>query len=142
MSGSISRKLYQQFLLLYPEPFWREFHDEMMSIFEECSAAQGSWRVLANVLLSAVKQRIHYLATPLPKNAPLYSEIDSPPNLARILAIAAFGAALIAGVLVGGKPKAPEPWTMLRSEVRFWFPTGMVVVETNPDASHTWRVLR
>jgi hypothetical protein len=141
MTGSISRKLYQQFLLLFPEPFRHEFGDEMLSMFEECNAAQGYWRLLADLVFSAVKQNIHYLSAPKPKNEPLYSEIASAPNLARILAVAVCGAALIPGVLVGGKPKAPESWAV-PSKVRFWFPTGIVLVERRPNAPESWTVIR
>ena len=141
MTGSISRKLYQQVLLLYPEPFRYEFGDEMLGVFEECKAAQGSWRLLADVVLSAAKQKIRYLLTPVPKSAPLYSEVASSQNLARRLALTVFCAALISGVLVGGKPKAPESWAA-RSEVRFWFPTGIVVMERNPNAPDSWTVIR
>ena len=142
MTGSISRKLYQRVLSLYPEPFRHEFGDEMLSIFEECRAAQGSWRMLADVLLSAVKQKVHYLATPSPKTAPLYSEIAFSPSLAWILATAVCGVVLITGVWTGGKPKAPESWTIVPSKVRFWFPTGSVVMERKPNTPEFWRVLR
>jgi hypothetical protein len=109
MTGSIPRKLYRHVLLLYPEPFRHEFGDEMLSMFDECGAAQGSWHVLADVILSAAKQQIHYLSIPAPKSAPFYSEIASSPILARILAVVGFGVVLIASVLVGGgKPRAPE----------------------------------
>ncbi len=70
MTGSISRKLYRRVLLLYPKPFRHEFGDEMLSMFGDCRAAQGSWHVLADVLLSAAKQQIHYLSIPAPKSAP------------------------------------------------------------------------
>jgi hypothetical protein len=73
MITSISRKLYQQLLSRYPEPFRHEFGDEMLSMFEECSGAQGSWHVLADVLLSIAKQQIHYRSSPMPKSVPLYS---------------------------------------------------------------------
>jgi hypothetical protein len=121
MTGSISRKLYQQFLLLYPEPFRHEFRDEMLSIFEECRAAQGTWRLLADVVLSAAKQHIRYSSTAVPKSEPLYSEIASSPNLARIFAVIVFGAALIPGVLVGGKPKLLNPgrWFARKSDSGF-----------------------
>jgi hypothetical protein len=142
MITSISRKLYQQLLLLYPEPFRHEFGDEMLSMFEECSGAQGSWHVLADVLLSTAKQQIHYRSSPMPKSVPLYSEIAPSPNLARILAAAVFAATLIIGVLTGGKPKSADSWMMVRSEVRFWFPTGIAVVERNSNAPDSWRVLR
>ena len=112
MTESISRKLYRQILLLYPEPFQHEFGDEMLSMFAECKAAQGSWHVLADVLLSAAKQQIHYLSIPAPKSAPLYSEIAWSPNLARILAMAMFGVLLIASALTEPrKVEAPESWT-------------------------------
>jgi hypothetical protein len=112
MTGSFSRKLYRQILLLYPGPFRQEFGDEMLSMFDECSSAQGSWHVLANVLLSAAKQQAAYLSIPAPKSAPSYSDIASPPNLPRILALAVSGAVLIASVMAGGgKPKARESWT-------------------------------
>jgi hypothetical protein len=112
VTGSISRKLYRRVLLLYPEPFRHEFGDEMLSMFAECRAAQGSWHVLADVLFSAAKQQIRYLSTPAPKSAPLYSEIAWSPNLARILAVAVFGVVLIASVLAGGgAPKVRESWT-------------------------------
>jgi hypothetical protein len=142
MTGSISWKLYQRVLLLYPEPFRHEFGDEMLSIFEECRAAQGSSRVLADAVLSAVKQKAHYHLTHSSKTAPLYAEIGSSPSLARILAIAICGVVLISGVLTGGKPKAPESWTMVPSKVRFWFPTGIVIVERKPNTPESWRVLR
>ena len=112
MTGSISHKLYRWVLLLYPETFRHEFGDEMLSMFTECRAAQGSWYVLADGLLSAAKQQIHYFSIPAPKSVPLYSEIAWSPNLARILAVSVFGVVLIASVLAGGgKPKARESWT-------------------------------
>jgi hypothetical protein len=58
------------------------------------------------------------------------------------LATAVCGAVLITGVFRGEKPKAPESWTMVPSEVRFWFPTGIVVVERKPNTPEFWRVLR
>jgi len=123
VTGSISSELYRQFLLLYPEPFRREFGDEMLVIFVECRGAQGSWRLFADVVLSAAKQQIRYLSTPAPKSAPLYSEIASSPNLARLLAVTFLCAALTAGVLVGGRPEASKSSTVVRSNALFWFPT-------------------
>ena len=113
MTGSISRKFYRWVLLLYPEPFRNEFGAEMLSMFEECRTAQGSWHVLADALLSAAKQQIHYLSIPAPKSVPLYSEIAWSPNLARILAVAVFSVALIASALAerGKQPEAGESWT-------------------------------
>lgn len=122
MTGSISRKLYQRFLLLYPEPFRHEFGDEMLSMFENCRRVQGFWRLLADLVLSAAKQQIRYRSSPAPASAPLYSEIASSPNLARVLAAAALGAALIGGLLPGAKTRDSESWAALRSEHRFRFP--------------------
>jgi hypothetical protein len=142
MTTSISRILCRQFLLLYPEPFRNEFGDEMLSVFEECRAAQGSWHVLADVFIAAAKQQIRSLAVPVPKSEPLYSEIASSPNLARILAVTVFAAMMITGVLTGGKAKSADSWTMVRSEVRFWFPTGIVILERKPNGAKSWRLLR
>ena len=111
----------------------------MLSIFEECRATQGSWRLLADVVLSAAKQQIHYLSTPVPKNAPLYAEIAASPRLARMLAVAVFGVALIAGVWVGGKPEDPEPWTVVRPEALFWFPTSAWEQYCSHALDHTGR---
>ena len=141
MSASISRMLYRQFLFLYPEHFRNEFGDEMLSMFEECTGAQGSWHVLADVLIAAAKQRIRSLSVPVPKRVPLYSEIASSSNLARILAVTVFAAMLIMGVFTGGKAKSAERWAV-RSEVRFWFPTGVVIVERKPNGAESWRLLR
>ena len=122
MTGSVSRRFYRQLLLLYPGPFREEFGDEMLGMFDECSRALGAWRVLVDIALSAVRQQVHYLSTPVSMGAFLYSEIRASPNLARILAIAAFGVGLIASVFAGGKPEAPKFPAMVRSEALFWFP--------------------
>jgi hypothetical protein len=124
VTESISRKFLGQVLLLYPEPFRHEFGNEMLNVFEECRRTHSAWRLFADVVLSAVKQQFRYLSTPAPKNAPLYAEIALSPNLARMLAVVVFSAALIAGVSLGEKPKAPEPWTLIRPERRFWPSAG------------------
>ncbi len=122
MTESISRRFYRRLLRLYPEPFRNEFEDEMLGMFEECRAAQGSWRLLADGVFSAAKQQIRYVSTPVPKSAVLYAEIASSPDLARIFVVAGFGVLLIAGMLTGApKRNASESWTMVRSEV-FTFP--------------------
>jgi hypothetical protein len=143
VTGSISRKLYRRVLLLYPERFRHEFRDEMLSIFDECSAAQGPWHVLADVLLSAAKQQSRNFSTARPRDGYLYSDLGSSPKLARILTIAVFVVCLIAGVLRhGGESQNRNSWTMGRSEVRFWFPTGIAVVGRNSNAPYSWRILR
>jgi hypothetical protein len=142
MTASISRMLYRQFLYLYPEPFRNEFGDEMLSMFEECRAAQGSWHVLADVLIAVAKQQIRIRSIPVPERVPFYSEIASSPNLARILAVTVLAATLSTGVLTGGKAKSAESWTRNRPEVRFWFPTGIVILERKPNGAESWRLLR
>jgi len=118
-------KFYRRVLLLYPEPFRHEFGDEMLSVLEECRKAHASWRLLADVVLSAARQQLRYLLTPAPKGAPLYAEIASSLDLARMLATAVFAASLVFGLWSGsGKPKAPEPWTLIRPERRFWPAVG------------------
>lgn len=126
MTGSTARKLYQRCLLLYPESFRQEFGDEMLGMFEECRVAQGSSRVLADVLFSALKQQISYRSTPLPESAPLYAEIAWSPKLARVFAVIALGAGLItAAVADRDKPKAPESWTLVHAERRLWWPGAL-----------------
>ena len=125
MTESISRKFYRQALLLYPEHFRHQFGEEMLGLFEECNAAQGSWRLIADLVFSAVRQRFRYLLTPAPKSTPLYAEIGASPDLARLLAIAVCATSLVTGVLAGtDRPKAPEPWTLIRPERRFWPAAG------------------
>jgi hypothetical protein len=53
--GRVSRSFYQWSLWLYPEPFRREFGGEMLALWEECKAAHGAWRLLADVVVSAAK---------------------------------------------------------------------------------------
>ena len=123
MTRRISQWLYRKLLFLHPEAFRREFEDEMLGIFEECRRAQGLPRLLADVFHSAVKQQLHYLATPEPERAPLYSEVASAPGLARVLAFAVFAAALFAGAfLPAATPKASDTWTRLGPEQRTQYP--------------------
>ena len=123
MTGSISRKLYRQFLFLYPESFRQEFGNEMLEMFEDCRAAQGSWRLLADLFFSAIKQQISYPSTPFEKTAPpLYAEVAWSPKLARILALSTLSVALIAATVAGrAKAKAPEPWTLIHVKHQLWF---------------------
>ncbi len=143
MSAAISRKVYQVLLLLYPADFRREFGDEMLSMFEKCSAAQGCWFVFADALRSAAKEHLQHFPTARARDEFAYSDIGCSPDLARILAVAVFVAGLIAGVLGhGGESRNRDSWTMARAEVRFWFPTGIAVVERSSNAPDSWRVLR
>ncbi len=119
----ISREIYRRFLVLYPEPFRQEFGDEMLDMFEACAAAQGSWKLLVDVVFSAFRQQFRYVATPSPKSTPLYTEIGSSPNLARVLAVAGFGAAILLGVFTTtGESKTPEAETALTPEHHVWIP--------------------
>lgn len=152
MTRSISRKFYQRFLWLYPEPFRHEFGNEMLALFEQCQAAQGTLRLLADVILSAARQQIHYQASPAPASAPLYSEITSSSHLARTLALAVFSAAMILGAVAGHKPAA-DRWTAVSPPALFWFPVGTgcdcsgtpvtgVLVGRDPAHSDSWTVVR
>ena len=105
-----SSKLYMWVLLLYPEPFRMEFGDEMLQMFAECRAAQGSLHLLADVLFSAARQQIYYLLVPTPKNAPRYAEIAPSPALARILAIAMFCVGMLFSAWVRGNSELQKSW--------------------------------
>lgn len=121
MTGS--SKLYKWVLLLYPEPFRMEFGDEMLHMFAECRAAQGSLHLLADVLLSAARQQMDYLLAPAPKNAPLYAEIPPSPDLARILAMAMFCVAMLLSALARGNSEVQKSWPT---------PCGLSRVAANP----------
>jgi hypothetical protein len=126
VTASISRKLYRHCLLLYPKSFRHEFEDEMLDMFEDCRAAQGSCRLLADVVFSAAKQQISERSTPLQKSVPLYAEIAWSPKLARVFAVIALGAGLITAAVVDKeKPKAPESWTLLHARHRLWWPEAL-----------------
>ena len=122
MTGSISRKLFQHLLFLYPKLFRDEFGKEMLDVFEECEHSQSAWRLLADVLLSAVKQRIQYRSILVAKSAALYSDIGMSLNLAWMMAVAALSASLITGALVAAKRDDPQRWTVVHPEALFWFP--------------------
>jgi hypothetical protein len=143
MTGLISRKLCELLILLYPSDFRREFGNEMLKVFEECSRAQGCSYVFVDLLRSAAKQQIHHFSTAESRGQALYSDIGSSPSLPRMLAISVFATGLIAGVLRhGAEPQNRESWTMGHLEVRFWFPTGTTVLERMSNAPDSWRILR
>jgi hypothetical protein len=126
VTGSISRKLYRHCLLLYPKSFRHEFEDEMLDMFEDCRAAQGSCRLLGDVVFSAAKQQIIERSTPLQKSAPLYAEIAWSRKLARVFALVALGAGLITAAVVDREtPEAPESWTLLHTQHRLWWPAAL-----------------
>jgi uncharacterized membrane protein YtjA (UPF0391 family) len=139
----ISRKVYRALLLLYPEDFRREFGDEMLSMLEECSAMQGYCLVFADALRSAAKQHLSHHWTIRSRTAFAYSDIGCAPYLPQGLAIAALVVGLIAGALGhGGESRNADSWATAPAEVRFWFPTGIVVVERKSHVPDAWRVLR
>ena len=142
MTGSIARTLYRRFLSFYPKLFRQEFGEEMLGMIEECRAAQGFWRLLADVLVSAARQRICTASNSRQNTATPYVEIARAPRLAPRLALTVFGAALLPGVLVGGKPRATQSAMMVRPEIRFWFPTRMVVLDSKRSGGAAWRVVR
>lgn len=98
MTLSFSRKLYQHLLYLYPEPFRREFGDEMLDIFDACKQAESCSRLFADALQCAVKQRLYYHLSPAPERIPLYVEVPLHPPLAPRLAAVTLGFLLIAAV--------------------------------------------
>lgn len=143
MRAAISRKVYEVLLSLYPADFRTEFGDEMLSMFEECRATQSCCCVFADALCSVAEQRVRHFSAARSRDDFPYSDIGSSPSLARMLAIAVFVVGLIAGVLGhGGASRNRDSWTMARAEARFWFPTGIAIVERNSNAPDSWRVLR
>ena len=143
MTGLISRKLYELLMFLYPADFRREFGDEMLNMFEECRTTQGCCPVLADVLRSAAKQRIHHFSAVETRDEALCPDIGAAPRLARMLAVSVFILGLSAGVLGHrGQSHNRNSWTLARSEVRFWFPTGTAVMERKSNAPDSWIILR
>ena len=88
MSQSISRRLYRRLLRMHPEPFRQEFEEEMLGVFEECSADQGPLFLIADAFFSAVRQHVRYHAAPVPNRVFFYSEVPASPTLAARLATA------------------------------------------------------
>jgi hypothetical protein len=124
---SISRRLYQQIILLYPEPFRREFGQEMLGVFDECRAAQGGPYLLADGLVTALKQYLHYLAKPAPDKTALCWEVPSSPRLARSLAMAVLTTAVIANAFVRDPKPKTQAWPTIRTEYRIcYFPLANV----------------
>lgn len=70
MSKSISHKVFRCLLLLYPKLFLDEFGKEMLDVYEQCEHWQSSWRLLADVILSAIKQQMYYRSILAPGPAP------------------------------------------------------------------------
>ena len=79
MTGSISRKLYGDFSCYTLSPFRNEFGDEVAGMFEECRRAQGFWNLIADVVLSAVRQQIHHFSIPVPKMRHFTQRLSRPP---------------------------------------------------------------
>lgn len=122
MTGSISRKLCQRILFLYPKPFRDEFGKEMLDVWKECERTQGSWRLLADVLVSSVRQQIHYFSIRQRKYTALYSEVGVSPSVARMMAGAALIGLIIASVLAPVQGNDPQQWTGRYTETVFLFP--------------------
>jgi hypothetical protein len=164
MSGSISRKMFQHLLLVYPKLFRDEFGEEMLAVFEECERSQSCWRLLADVVLSAVKQQIYYRSIPLPTSAAPYREISVSLNLARMMAGAALSASLFAGAWAPARREDPQRGAVVHPEALFWFPispeartcsgipghtsererifTTGVLVRGNPESRQYWTIVR
>ncbi len=116
MTGSISRRVYQHIILLYPEPFRREFGEEMLSVFDECQAAQKASYLLADGLRAALKQQLRYLFTPEPARTVLYSEVASSPSLARGLAMAVVALAILTSIFARDERPRTRAWGTIRIE--------------------------
>ena len=121
MTATLSTRLYRRIILLYPEPFRREFGAEMLGVFNECRATQKISRLLADALIAALKQQLHYLATPAPAPTALYAEVPSSPGLARHLAMAVVAIAVSVGVFAPHKEPKTHAWATLRVEHRIWY---------------------
>jgi hypothetical protein len=121
VTGSISRRLYQHIILLYPEPFRREFGQEMLSVFDECQPAQKTSYLLADGLFAGLKQQLHYLATPARERTALYSEVPSSPRLARTLAMAVLVTAALASVFAPSQRPRRQSWATIHIEHRIWY---------------------
>lgn len=135
MIHSISHRLYQQIILLHPEPFRREFGEEMLSVFKECQEIQGIPHLLADGLVTALKQRLHYLTIRAPERAGLYSEVASSPALARGLATAVVAVAIFASVFGRDDRPNTQAWPMVSIEKhQIWY-LQCSNVETCPTLS-------
>jgi len=99
MTASVSRKLCQRFLYLYPEPFRCEFGEDILAIFEASKETERPSDLLFDIFLSAVRQQFRYQAMPVPKNVPLYSEVSVHPGLASTLAGVVFAYATVVMIL-------------------------------------------
>jgi hypothetical protein len=122
VTSSISHRLYQQIILLYPEPFRREFGEEMLTVFNECQATLGTPHLLADGLVAALKQQLRYLTTPAPERTALYSEVASSPTLARGLAMAFVAVAIVASVFGRDERPNTHAWATVRiEEHQIWY---------------------
>ena len=111
MTHSLRCRLYQCILLLYPEPFRREFADEMLGVFGECHLTQRTSFLLVDGLIGAWKQQFHYLAVPTPNRTGLCAEIPTAPSLARSLGLAAVAISVLATALVQDQmPQGGKHW--------------------------------
>lgn len=122
MTGSMTRRIYRHILLLYPEPFRREFGEEMLGVFDQCQAShRGSPYLLADGLFAALRQHVHSFSAPEPHRAELFWEVPPSPALARALATAMLCIALFSGVsALNAKPKA-QVWPTLHIERHIWY---------------------
>lgn len=111
MTHALACHLYQRILLLYPEPFRREFADEMLGVFGECRFTQRTSSLLVDGLIGAWKQQFHYFAVPTPNRTALYAEIPTAPSLARSLGLAAVAISFLATALVQDqRPQGGKHW--------------------------------
>jgi hypothetical protein len=121
VTHEISHRLYRQIIHLYPEPFRREFAEEMLSVFDQCQATQKNSHLLADALIAALRHQLHYLSTPVPARTELYSEVPSSPGLARNLALAVVALAIFTGLFARQDKPRIQTWATVRIEHRIWY---------------------
>jgi hypothetical protein len=121
MRRSLASHLYRRFLRLHPEHFRIEFGEEMLEIFEESATDQGTFFVLADVILSAARQQIRYHTAPAPTRVPLYSETPESPALARMMAAAALVLTLAVGAGISGDKAKPREFQITSAKPRLLF---------------------
>jgi hypothetical protein len=139
MNSTIARGAYRRIIRLYPEPFQREFGQEMLSVFDECQAGQtGISHLLSDGLAGAMRQQWCYLVTPAPVRAELYSEIPASPLLASRLAFAVFAVAAFSGIFGPNEPPKvhARATVRIRHEILYYQTSTPKPVCSTPCSKH------
>ena len=81
---AVVRQIYIILLALHPARFRRRFAFEMLAIFDEASAQGSRLPLLADGLLSLIRQRVHpfrpdaAVAVPAGAGTPIFQSLDTP----------------------------------------------------------------